>query len=205
MKLFTDGPLDRALRFATGHPWVLLSGGIGLIIITVGLLVGAPKSLRDAVSQLGIFAAYSILSGALGAWLVTSVLGTFAGHWFSLWLLGAGVVFATSVFTLGLRAAIGVAAVPIAIIVFVILGNPSAGGAFGPRVLPEFYAAIGRWITPGVGTEGVRSIVYFSGTGLGQPALALTLYSVIGMALLLGFTARRTRSSGRHETAQPVS
>jgi len=40
MKLFTDGPLDRALRFATGHPWVLLSGGIGLIIITVGLIVG---------------------------------------------------------------------------------------------------------------------------------------------------------------------
>jgi len=40
MKLFTDGPLDRALRFATSHPWVLLSGGIGLIIVTVGLVVG---------------------------------------------------------------------------------------------------------------------------------------------------------------------
>ncbi|MGB3168461.1 MAG: hypothetical protein WBB62_03205 [Rhodococcus sp. (in: high G+C Gram-positive bacteria)] len=182
--------------------WVV--GGY-LLAAAIGLLVGAPNSLREAASQLGVFAAYSVLSGALGAWLVTHILGTFAGHWFPLWLLGAGVVFATSVFTLGLRAAIGVAAVPIAIIVFVILGNPSAGGAFGPNVLPEFYAAVGRWITPGVGTEGVRSIVYFSGTGLGQPALALALYAVVGVALLLVFTARRTRSSDRHEEQQPVS
>ena len=166
--------------------WVV--GGY-LLAAAIGLLVGAPNSLREAASQLGVFAAHSVLSGALGAWLVTHILGTFAGHWFPLWLLGA----------------IGVAAVPIAIIVFVILGNPSAGGAFGPNVLPEFYAAVGRWITPGVGTEGVRSIVYFSGTGLGQPALALALYAVVGVALLLVFTARRTRSSDRHEEQQPVS
>lgn len=178
--------------------WVV--GGY-LLAAAIGLLVGAPKSMRDAAAQLGVFAAYALLSGALGAFLVTHVMETFAGHWFPLWLLGTGVVFATSVFTLGLRAAIGVAAVPIAIIVFVILGNPSAGGAFGPNVLPEFYAAVGRWITPGIGTEGVRSIVYFAGTGLGQPALALAVYSVIGIALLFGFTARRARSSRSAEAS----
>lgn len=179
--------------------WVV--GGY-LLAAAIGLLVGAPKSRRDAAAQLGIFAGYSILSGALGAFIVTSLLGTFAGHWFPLWLLGTGVVFATSVFTLGLRAAIGVAAVPIAIIVFVILGNPSAGGAFGPYVLPEFYAAVGRWITPGIGTEGVRSIVYFSGNGLGQPALALAVYAVVGIALLFGFS--RSPRNAKSETA-PVS
>lgn len=179
--------------------WVV--GGY-LLAAAIGLLIGAPKSRLDAAAQLGIFAGYSVLSGALGAFIVTHLLGTFAGHWFPLWLLGTAVVFATSVFTLGLRAAIGVAAVPIAIIVFVILGNPSAGGAFGPYVLPEFYSAVGRWITPGVGTEGVRSIVYFSGTGLGQPALALALYSVVGIALLFGFT-RSPR--GEKTRALPVS
>lgn len=179
--------------------WVV--GGY-LLAAAIGLLVGAPKSRRDAAAQLGIFAAYSVLSGALGALIVTHLLGTFAGHWFPLWLLGTGVVFATSMFTLGLRAAIGVAAVPIAIIVFVILGNPSAGGAFGPYVLPEFYAAVGRWITPGIGTEGVRSIVYFSGTGLGHPALALAVYSAVGIALLFAFTkAARTEQPD----ALPVS
>lgn len=183
--------------------WVV--GGY-LLAAAIGLLVGAPKSRKEAAAQLGIFAGYSVLSGALGAFIVTHLLGTFAGHWFPLWLLGTAVVFATSVFTLGLRAAIGIAAVPIAIIVFVILGNPSAGGAFGPYVLPEFYSAVGRWITPGVGTEGVRSIVYFSGTGLGQPALALALYSVIGVGLLFAFTKSRSTSPGSEKTdALPVS
>ncbi len=180
--------------------WVV--GGY-LLAAAIGLLVGAPKSRRDAAAQLGIFAGYSVLSGALGAFIVTHLLGTFAGHWFPLWLLGTAVVFATSVFTLGLRAAIGVAAVPIAIIVFVILGNPSAGGAFGPNVLPDFYATVGRWITPGIGTEGVRSIVYFSGTGLGQPALALALYSIIGVGLLFVFSKSRV-ASPEIEKSEPL-
>nr|WP_296772965.1 hypothetical protein [Rhodococcus sp. (in: high G+C Gram-positive bacteria)] len=183
--------------------WVV--GGY-LLAAAIGLLVGAPTSLRNAAGQLAVFAGYSVLSGALGAFIVTHALGTFAGHWFPLWLLGTGVVFATSVFTLGLRAAIGVAAVPIAIIVFVILGNPSAGGAFGPNVLPEFYATIGRWITPGIGTEGVRSIVYFSGSGLWQPALALVAYSVIGLALLFGFSrSSSTPPRAEQPDSQPVS
>ncbi|QCB49149.1 hypothetical protein E5720_12300 [Rhodococcus sp. PAMC28707] len=172
--------------------WVV--GGY-LLAAAIGLLIGAPKSLREASAQFGVIVGYSILSGILGAFITTHVVGTFAGHWFPLALLGTAVVLATALFTLGLRAAVGIAAVPIAIIVFVILGNPSAGGAFGPNVLPEFYSAVGRWITPGVGTEGVRSIVYFSGTGLGQPALALVLYTVIGLALFFGFTYRRQQKS----------
>ncbi|OZD84604.1 hypothetical protein CH273_05015 [Rhodococcus sp. 05-339-2] len=171
--------------------WVV--GGY-LLAAAFGLLIGAPQSRRETCSHVGILAAYAVTSGALGAFLTTHVLETFAGHWFPLALLGTGVVFATGLFTMGLRALIGVAAVPAAIVLFVILGNPSAGGAFGADVLPSLYASIGRWITPGIGTEGVRSIVYFSGTGLGQPALALALYIVIG-TLLMGAAALRRRSA----------
>ena len=139
--------------------WVV--GGY-LLAAAIGLFIGAPKTLRQASAHTGVIAIYSIISGALGALITSHVLGTFAGHWFPLWILGTAVVFGTAMFTLGLRAAIGVLAVPLAIAVFVILGNPSAGGAFGSNVIPSFYAAIGRWITPGAGTEGVRSIVYFN-------------------------------------------
>jgi hypothetical protein len=168
--------------------WVV--GGY-LLAAAIGLFIGAPTSLRQAATHVGVLFGYAVISGALGALITTHVLGTFAGHWFPLWLLGTGVVFGTAVFTLGLRAAIGVLAVPLAIAVFVILGNPSAGGAFGSNVIPTFYAAIGRWITPGAGTEGVRSIVYFDDVGAGAPALTLALYALLGLALLFGFTARR--------------
>lgn len=170
--------------------WVV--GGY-LLAAAIGLLIGAPRTLREAGSHIAIMAGYAVVSGFLGALITTHMLGTFTGHLLPLSLLGAGVVFATGVFTMGLRAAVGIVAVPLAILIFVVLGNPSAGGAFGSNVLPGFYAAIGRWITPGAGTEGVRSIVYFQSTGVGQPALALAIYAVTGVGLVLGCTARHTR------------
>jgi hypothetical protein len=180
--------------------WVV--GGY-LLAAAFGLLIGAPTTRRETCVHVGILAAYSIASGALGALLTTHVLGTFAGHWFPLTVLGTGVVFATGLFTMGLRALIGVAAVPAAIVLFVILGNPSAGGAFGANVLPHVYASIGRWITPGIGTEGVRSIVYFAGAGVGQPALGLGLYILIGVLLMAAAAVlRRRRSAGESMPSQ---
>ncbi|MFD4183049.1 hypothetical protein [Rhodococcus sp. NPDC058514] len=170
--------------------WVV--GGY-LLAAAIGLLIGAPRTLREAGGHIAIMAGYAAVSGFLGALITTHLLDTFTGHLLPLSLLGAGVVLATGVFTMGLRAAVGIVAVPLAILIFVVLGNPSAGGAFGSNVLPGFYAAIGRWITPGAGTEGVRSIVYFQGTGVGQPVVALALYALIGIALVLGCTARRAR------------
>ncbi|RDI18535.1 uncharacterized membrane protein YccF (DUF307 family) [Rhodococcus sp. AG1013] len=181
--------------------WVV--GGY-LLAAAIGLIIGAPSTMRQAWTHIAVLFGYSVVSGALGALITTHLLGTFAGHWFPLWLLGTGVVFATALFTLGLRAAVGILAVPLAIAVFVVLGNPSAGGAFGANVIPSFYAAIGQWITPGAGTEGVRSIVYFDNVGLGQPALALALYAAVGAAMLLGFTARRTRRTRTSLTHTPT-
>ncbi|AVP66997.1 ABC-2 transporter permease [Prescottella equi] len=184
--------------------WVV--GGY-LLAAAIGLIIGAPATLRQAWAHVAVMFGYSVVSGALGALITTHVLGTFAGHWFPLWILGTGVVFATGLFTLGLRAAVGILAVPLAIAVFVVLGNPSAGGAFGANVIPSFYAAIGKWITPGAGTEGVRSIVYFDNVGLGQPTVALALYTAVGAVLLLGFTAWRSRRtvSSSADTAAPAA
>lgn len=172
--------------------WVV--GGY-LLAAAIGLLIGAPRTLRAAAVHTGVLFGYALVSGALGALITTHLLGTFAGHWFPLWLLGTAVVFGTAIFTSGLRASLGILAVPAAIALFVILGNPSAGGTFGPNVLPDFYAAIGRWITPGAGTEGIRSIVYFHRMGLGQPVAALALYCLVGLGLLFGFTARHNSQS----------
>lgn len=170
--------------------WVV--GGY-LLAAAIGLLIGAPRTLREAGVHTALMAGYALTSGFLGALVTAELLGTFTGHLLPLALLGAGVVFATGMFTMGLRAALGILAVPLAILIFVVLGNPSAGGAFGSNVLPTFYAAIGRWITPGAGTEGVRSIVYFHGTGITQPVVTLALYALAGVAVVLTCSARTAR------------
>ncbi|MFD4293587.1 hypothetical protein ACFWQG_10235 [Rhodococcus sp. NPDC058532] len=175
--------------------WVV--GGY-LLAAAIGLLIGAPRTLREAGLHTALMAVYALLSGFLGALIAANLLGTFTGHLLPLSLLGAGVVFATGMFTMGLRALIGILAVPLAILIFVVLGNPSAGGAFGSNVLPEFYAAIGSWITPGAGTEGVRSIVYFHGTGVGQPIVTLVTYALVGLVTVFACTARTARRGRVH-------
>ena len=65
--------------------WVV--GGY-LLAAAIGLFIGAPKTLRQASAHTGVIAIYSIISGALGALITSHVLGTFAGHWFPLWILG---------------------------------------------------------------------------------------------------------------------
>lgn len=40
LKRFVDGPLDRALVFVTGHPWVIVCAALAMIIISFGFVVG---------------------------------------------------------------------------------------------------------------------------------------------------------------------
>ena len=86
---------------------------------------------------------------------------------------------------------LGMAGIGLAILLFVVLGNPSAGGAYPAVLLPPFWAAIGRWLPPGAGTDAVRTIVYFPAASLAQPVWTLVAYAVIGAAVTLAVAAGR--------------
>lgn len=40
LKSFVNGPLERVLNFAIAHPGVIVSGALGILVLTLGLLVG---------------------------------------------------------------------------------------------------------------------------------------------------------------------
>ena len=40
LQRFVEGPLDRALHFVTRHPWVIVSAGLAMIMITAGFIAG---------------------------------------------------------------------------------------------------------------------------------------------------------------------
>jgi multidrug efflux pump subunit AcrB len=40
LQQFVDGPLDRALRFTTRHPWVIVASGVAMITVSVGFVAG---------------------------------------------------------------------------------------------------------------------------------------------------------------------
>ena len=84
----------------------------------------------------------------------------------------------------------GLVGIGLAILLFVVLGNPSAGGAYPAPLLPPFWAAIGPWLPPGAGTDAVRGIVYFGGAGAGRACLVLAAYALVGLVATLAGSGR---------------
>lgn len=87
--------------------------------------------------------------------------------------------------TMAVEALIGVAGIGVVVLAFVILGNPSAGGAYQTTMLPGFWRAISGWLPNGAGTDSVRRIVYFGSHGVTGHLLVLALYVVAGAGITL--------------------
>ncbi|MBO8184850.1 DUF3533 domain-containing protein [Streptomyces spirodelae] len=176
-------------------PFYLIVGwlvGGYLLASLMGVLAGT----RPARPELGALrlagaAAYAVLSGLGGAIIVDPVLHALPGHFVALWWVGALLVFGTAACTLALEAFLGIVGIGVAVLIFVVLGNPSAGGAFQEHLIPSFWRAIGDWIPTGAGTTAVRNIVYFSGNALGTPLLVLGGWALAGAVLLLAGSLRR--------------
>ncbi|AWB91604.1 ABC transporter permease [Aeromicrobium chenweiae] len=172
--------------------WVV--GGY-LVASLIGITGGERvSSLRRLALRLASIVVYSVLSGLGGAWIVGPWLDALDHGYWSLAAFGTLLVLAVSVFTLACEAWLGVIGIGVAIVLFVVLGNPSAGGAFPSDLLPPFFRAIGPWLPPGAGTSAIRGIVYFDSSGVRGPVLVLLAWLLVGLALLVV----RSRP-GRHE------
>ncbi|MFE7118602.1 DUF3533 domain-containing protein [Streptomyces sp. NPDC057654] len=162
-----------------------------------------PANPRRAVIRLGTLALYSIASGIGGAVIMGPILEALPGSILGLWGLGAMVVFAVGATTLAFQGLAGVVGIGLAIAVVVVLGNPSAGGAYPYPLLPGFWRAIGPALPPGAGTWTARSIAYFRGNAVTGPLLVLSAWAVAGSVITLLFAAFKKPSDGAISATPP--
>ncbi|MEU1077190.1 MULTISPECIES: DUF3533 domain-containing protein [unclassified Streptomyces] len=157
-----------------------------------------PANLQRAVIRLAALAVYSIAAGLLGALIIGPVLGALPGSYPGLAGLGALVVFAVGATTLAFQGLAGIIGIGLAILVVVVLGNPSAGGAYPYPLLPPFWKAIGPALPPGAGTWAARSIAYFRGNAVTGPLLVLSAWAVGGavVTLVMAGVRRRDEDAG---------
>ncbi|MEW1698754.1 MULTISPECIES: DUF3533 domain-containing protein [unclassified Streptomyces] len=148
-----------------------------------------PANRERAVIRLGVLALYSVLGGLGGALIVGPVLGALPGSVAALWGLGALVVFSVGAATLALQSVFGIVGIGLAILIVVVAGNPSAGGAFPLPMLPPFWSAIGPALPPGAGTWAARSIAYFKGNDMTASMLVLSAWAVVGTVVTLVVTS----------------
>ncbi|MEV5202339.1 DUF3533 domain-containing protein [Streptomyces sp. NPDC053720] len=180
--------------------------GISSFYLVVGWCVGGylcasilaisagakPANRQRAVIRTGVMALYSVMGGIGGAIIIGPILGALPGSFWGLSGLGTLTVFAVGMITLALQALTGIVGIGLAVLIVVIAGNPSAGGAYPLPMLPDFWRAIGPALPPGAGTWVARSIAYFRGNAVTGPLLVLSAWAVVGTAITLLVAARRT-------------
>jgi hypothetical protein len=182
--------------------WIV--GGY-LVAALLGVSSGArPATTRRALFRLLALVPYAILSGLGGAIIVGPVLGALTGHLVGLWGLGVLLVLAAGAVTMAFQVLFGVIGIGITVLVFVILGNPSAGGAYQPALLPPFWRAIGEALPNGAGTDAVRRIVYFGARGIGGHLAVIALYIVGGIGVTVVGSLRHDRQ-GRPRRVDTVA
>ncbi|WP_328945438.1 DUF3533 domain-containing protein [Streptomyces sp. NBC_00250] len=166
-----------------------------------------PANLERAIIRLGVLALYSVLGGLGGAIIVGPILGALPGSVAALWGLGTLVVFAVGAATLALQAVFGIVGIGLAILLIVIAGNPSAGGAFPLPMLPPFWNAIGPALPPGAGTWSARSIAYFKGNDMTGSMLVLSAWAVVGtvITLVMSSLKRKPESEPIAEELDPAN
>ncbi|MBO0653295.1 DUF3533 domain-containing protein [Streptomyces triculaminicus] len=152
-----------------------------------------PANPHRAVIRLGAIAVYAVVAGLLGAVIAGPVLGALPAGLLGLWGLGSLVVLAVGALTLAFQGLAGIVGIGLAIAVVVVLGNPSAGGAYPYPLLPPFWRAVGPALPPGAGTWSARSLAYFHGNALTSPLLVLSAWAAGGAAITLIGAARRAR------------
>ncbi|MFF5504502.1 DUF3533 domain-containing protein [Streptomyces roseolus] len=161
-----------------------------------------PANRERAIIRLGVLALYSVLGGLGGAVIVGPILGALPGSVAALWGLGTLVVFAVGAATLALQSVFGIVGIGLAILLVVVLGNPSAGGAFPAPMLPPFWKAIGPALPPGAGTWAARSIAYFKGNDMTASMLVLSAWAVVGAAVTLVLSSLRRKPEGEPIAAE---
>ncbi|MFF6984139.1 ABC transporter permease [Streptomyces sp. NPDC008343] len=165
-------------------------------IMTISSGAGRPTPRRSVI-RLIVMALVAIAAGLGGALIIGPILGALPGSLAALWGVGALITFAVGAATLAFQAIFGMAGIGLVILIVVILGNPSAGGALPLPLLPPFWKDIGPALPPGAGTWATRSIAYFKGNDTTASLLILSAWAAAGAAITLLAAKLRTAGTRR--------
>lgn len=154
-----------------------------------------PLSPRRAAIRLTAVVPYAVASGIGGAVVVGPVLHALDAPLPAVAAVGALLVAAAATVTTALQALFGVIGIGVTVLLFVVLGNPSAGGAYPSSLLPPFWRAIGPVLPNGAGVDAVRRIAYFDGAGTAGPLLVVAAWAVAGVVVTAAVAALRAQRS----------
>ncbi|MER6443971.1 hypothetical protein [Streptomyces venezuelae] len=145
---------------------------------------------RRVLSLIG----YAIVAALVFDVIIGPILGAYpdvGANFWPLWGEFALMCLAVALFAATLQSLVGPIGTLLTVVVMVFFGNPSTGGVNGTAYLPPFWQAIGPVLPPWNGTTLVRNTLYFDGNHITQPLVVLSIYAVVGAALVTVLTYGR--------------
>ena len=177
--------------FYTVIGWAI-AGYLGATLL--GLVFGTDPSRARIAWRFAALGALGIVVGLGGAAIATAIAGY--DHGFGkLVLIGLLTVLATGAVTVALQSLLGILGTGVAILLFVVFGNPAAGGPYASELLPGIWRDGGQLIPTGAATTAVRNAAYFPQAPIWLPLLCLAIWIVGGVVVALVFAGRGRRLS----------
>jgi hypothetical protein len=155
--------------------------------IVFGVLLSVFGRALPAKTRWAAVVAYAIGAGIVVAFDADVLVGALTGHFAGLALVVALFALAIGAAAHGLGHLGGAAGIVAVVLLLVLLGLSSAGGAITYELEPGFYGAISQLLPPGAALTAVRNVQYFGWAATLAPLLVLTGWAFGGLALgLLG-------------------
>jgi hypothetical protein len=146
---------------------------------------------------LALIAVLAVVGGLALALVVDPLINALPGPFTELWYaLGTEMAVAALVCS-ALIVLIDRWAIVPTWLLFVILGNTSAGGAVAPPLLPPVYAFVGRFLPPGATVNIIRTAAYFRDDQHAGPFVVQLVWLFCAVVALLICVRLRRRLPGR--------
>ncbi|MGV1047973.1 MAG: DUF3533 domain-containing protein [Solirubrobacterales bacterium] len=174
--------------FYTAIGWAI-AGYLGATLF--GLSFGTSPSRLRTAWRLAALAILGLVVGLGGALLATAIAGYDRGF-LGLAAIGLLTVLSVGATTVALQSLLGILGTGVAILIFVVFGNPAAGGAYAGDLLPGIWRVAGQLVPTGAATTAIRDVAYFPAASIAGPVLVMAAWALIAAAaaLLLGGRGR---------------
>jgi hypothetical protein len=183
---------------------------VGLVIggyfggIALSLALGTvPRTIARAGVRIAGLGVHAVLLALAGTLIVGPGLGIWHQNLFGLFGAGTLLAYAAALFATAVQSWLARLGTTLIILLVVVLGNPGSGGIYPPEFLPGFFRGIHEWDLPGLGSDLIRSVIYFPAGTAAWTAGKLAIWSVASVAVFLAATkvlggpARATHPRGR--------
>ncbi|MBN8870025.1 MAG: DUF3533 domain-containing protein [Solirubrobacterales bacterium] len=176
-----DSDTRGLVGFYTVVGWAI-AGYLGATLF--GLVFGTSPGVSRVAWRFAALATLGLLVGLGGAGIATGLAGYDHGF-IEIALIGFLTVMATGTITVALQQFLGILGTGVAILVFVVFGNPAAGGAYATELLPGIWRTLGPLTPAGAATSAVRDAAYFPDASLWPTLLVLLAWIAVGVVAAL--------------------